>query len=379
MDVFFNSRKIKFDVLHKLLLAHMRRERVYKVNVFINLDDIFHKLHNPILDRRMSVSNSNTIVQLTSNIINLAAHYREYMMREGWNPKIFLYYTSSTKGPFRNTIYRESYRNHYIQINSETNQKSPHLNMALPGAISLTKSIVQYIEGVYMIDSTFIEPSVLPMAISSMNFADYNFIITRDPYDYQYVAQDKWMIIYADSEEERSTVITPSNIWRFVAEKEKMSVSEYSLDYQASLYPFALCINGDSYRGIPRIRKCGWKSILKIIDDLSKEPVALTSVTLRERTVDKLRGDNKVSLEDINRNLSCTDIQLQFQRLNLSQNPVFNADLMMQMTDVPDNENLLTVDRIYFGNHHLNIPFLTKQMSGNSKYIGKFNLEGKGD
>lgn len=379
MDVFFNSRKIKFDVLHKLLLAHMRRERVYKVNVFINLDDIFHKLHNPILDRRMSVSNSNTIVQLTSNIINLAAHYREYMMREGWNPKIFLYYTSSTKGPFRNTIYRESYRNHYIQINNETNQKSPHLNMALPGAISLTKSIVQYIEGVYMIDSTFIEPSVLPMAISSMNFADYNFIITRDPYDYQYVAQDKWMIIYADSEEERSTVITPSNIWRFVAEKEKMSVSEYSLDYQASLYPFALCINGDSYRGIPRIRKCGWKSILKIIDDLSKEPVALTSVTLRERTVDKLRGDNKVSLEDINRNLSCTDIQLQFQRLNLSQNPVFNADLMMQMTDVPDNENLLTVDRIYFGNHHLNIPFLTKQMLGNSKYVGKFNLEGKGD
>lgn len=379
MDVFFNSRKIKFDVLHKLLLAHMRRERVYKVNVFINLDDIFHKLHNPILDRRMSVSNSNTIVQLTSNIINLAAHYREYMMREGWNPKIFLYYTSSTKGPFRNTIYRESYRNHYIQINSETNQKSPHLNMALPGAISLTKSIVQYIEGVYMIDSTFIEPSVLPMAISSMNFADYNFIITRDPYDYQYVAQDKWMIIYADSEEERSTVITPSNIWRFVAEKEKMSVSEYSLDYQASLYPFALCINGDSYRGIPRIRKCGWKSILKIIDDLSKEPVALTSVTLRERTVDKLRGDNKVSLEDINRNLSCTDIQLQFQRLNLSQNPVFNADLMMQMTDVPDNENLLTVDRIYFGNHHLNIPFLTRQMPGNSKYVGKFNLEGKGD
>ena len=379
MDVFFNSRKIKFDVLHKLLLTHMRRERVYKVNVFINLDDIFHKLHNPILDRRMSVSNSNTIVQLTSNIINLAAHYREYMMREGWNPKIFLYYTSSTKGPFRNTIYRESYRNHYIQINSETNQKSPHLNMALPGAISLTKSIVQYIEGVYMIDSTFIEPSVLPMAISSMNFADYNFIITRDPYDYQYVSQDKWMIIYADSEDERSTVITPSNIWRFVAEKEKMSVSEYSLDYQASLYPFALCINGDSYRGIPRIRKCGWKSILKIIDDLSKEPVALTSVTLRERTVDKLRGDNKVSLEDINRNLSCTDIQLQFQRLNLSQNPVFNADLMMQMTDVPDNENLLTVDRIYFGNHHLNISFLTKQMLGNSKYIGKFNLKGKGD
>ena len=379
MDVFFNSRKIKFDVLHKLLITHMRRERVYKVNVFINLDDIFHKLHNPILDRRMSVSNSNTIVQLTSNIINLAAHYREYMMREGWNPKIFLYYTSSTKGPFRNTIYRESYRNHYIQINSETNQKSPHLNMALPGAISLTKSIVQYIEGVYMIDSTFIEPSVLPMAISSMNFADYNFIITRDPYDYQYVAQDKWMIIYADSEEERSTVITPSNIWRFVAEKEKMSVSEYSLDYQASLYPFALCINGDSYRGIPRIRKCGWKSILKIIDDLSKEPVALTSVTLRERTVDKLRGDNKVSLEDINRNLSCTDIQLQFQRLNLSQNPVFNADLMMQMTDVPDNENLLTVDRIYFGNHHLNISFLTKQMLGNSKYIGKFNLKGKGN
>lgn len=370
MDFYFHARQVKFDVLHKLIGPIIRTHQIQNVNVFINLDDILHKLHNPQIDKDLTVSKSNTIVRLTSDIINLAAHYREYMMREGWNTKVYLFYTSSTKGPFRNTVYRHSYRDHFININANTNQNYAHLNMAIPGVLSLTKSIVQYIEGVYLIDSSFIEPSVAPMILNSLYPADFNFIVTRDEYDYQYVIYPGWAIIYADSDEDKSALITSYNLWNFIATKEKIDKEKFSLNYQASLYPFALSIIGNKYRGIPKIRKCGWVTVLKVIDDLSKEPSGISSVSLREKAVDKLRGKSKVTMEDINANLACTDIYMQFTRFHVESNPSIQADFSTQMIDIPDYENLLTVDRIYFKDYHLNIPFLTKQMP-NSVYFGK--------
>ncbi len=370
MDFYFHARQVKFDVLHKLIGPIIRTHQIQNVNVFINLDDILHKLHNPQIDKDLTVSKSNTIVRLTSDIINLAAHYREYMMREGWNTKVYLFYTSSTKGPFRNTVYRHSYRDHFININANTNQNYAHLNMAIPGVLNLTKSIVQYIEGVYLIDSSFIEPSVAPMILNSLYPADFNFIVTRDEYDYQYVIYPGWAIIYADSDEDKSVLITSYNLWNSIATKEKIDKEKFSLNYQASLYPFALSIIGNKYRGIPKIRKCGWVTVLKVIDDLSKEPSGISSVSLREKAVDKLRGKSKVTMEDINANLACTDIYMQFTRFHVESNPSIQADFSTQMIDIPDYENLLTVDRIYFKDYHLNIPFLTKQMP-NSVYFGK--------
>lgn len=375
MDAYFNARKVKFEVLHKLIGPIARTHQIHTVNVFINLDDILHKLHKPQIVSQLTVSNSNTILRLTSNIINQAAHYREYMMREGWKPVVYLYYTSSTKGPFRNTVYRDTYRDHFKNINSETNQNYMHLNMAIPGALSLTKSIVQYIEGIYLIDTSFIEPSVAPMILNSIRPADFNFIVTRDEYEYQYVIYPDWAIIYADSDEEKSAVITSSNIWNFIATKEKIKKDKFSLNYQASLYPFALSIIGNKYRGIPKIRKCGWVTVLSVIDALSKEPSGISMVTLREKTVDRLRGKHLVTLDDINANMACTDIQTQFNRLHINSNHALNADIETQMIDIPDYENLITVDRVYFRDCHLNIPFLTKQMPDSGYFGKKFYLD----
>lgn len=374
MDFYFHARQVKFDVLHRLLGPIIRTHRIHTVNVYINLDDVLHRLHNPQIDKDLTVSTSNTIVRLTSDIINLAAHYREYMMREGWTPKIYLFYTSSTKGPFRNNVYRESYRDHFKNINSPTNQNYAHLNMAIPGALSLVKSIVQYIDGIYLIDSSFIEPSVAPMILNFMDSADFNFVVTRDEYDYQYVTYPDWAIIYADSEEEKSNVITSANLWNFIGTREKIDKEKFSLNYQAALYPFALSIIGNKYRGIPKVRKCGWGTVLKIIDELSKEPSGVSSITLREKTVDRLRGKSKVTLDDINANMACTDIHMQFTRLHVGTNPSINADFTTQMIDIPDYENLLTVDRIYFKDYHLNIPFLTKQMPDSVYFGRKFYL-----
>ena len=62
----------------------------------------------------------------------------------------------------------------------------------------------------------------------------------------------------------------------------------------------------------------------------------------------------------------------------MQTNSVLSMDLTTQMVDVPDYENLLTVDRIYFKDYHLNIPFLTKQMPDSPMVNRKFRLDKKG-
>lgn len=378
MDAYFNYHKVKFEVLYRLMNPIARRHQIHNVNVFINLDDLLHRLHRPVINDELTISTSNTIVRLVSSIINLAAHYREYMMREGWTPKVYLCYSSSFHGPFRNMVYIENYRDHFKTISSELNQEYAYLNRVIPPALNLVKSICQYIEGVYLVDSTYVEPSVLPLILSEMRHADYNFLVTRDEYDYQYTSYQNWAIIYANSDEEKSELITSSNLWKFVAEKNKVNTEDLSLDYQASLYSFVLSVTGNRYRGIPRIKKCGWSRILSIVDEISKEPTSITASTLREKVIDRLRGKTYLTLDQINANLACTDIQTQYRRLNMQTNSVLSMDLTTQMVDVPDYENLLTVDRIYFKDYHLNIPFLTKQMPDSPIVNRKFRLDKKG-
>ena len=173
-------------------------------------------------------------------------------------------------------------------------------------------------------------------------------------------------------------MITSSNLWKFVAEKNKVNTEDLSLDYQASLYSFVLSVIGNRYRGIPRIKKCGWSRILSIVDEISKEPTSITASTLREKVIDRLKGKTYLTLDQISVNLACTDIQTQYRRLNMQTNSVLSMDLTTQMVDVPDYENLLTVDRIYFKDYHLNIPFLTKQMHDSPMVNRKFRLDKKG-
>lgn len=377
MDVYFNSRKIKFEEMYTLFGPINKSRTIRTVNVFINLDDVLHKMHNPTLSKSFAISNSHTLVCLTSNIINLAAHYREFMMRQGWKPKVYLFYTSFIHGPFRNSVYRETYRDHFMNINSNLNQNYAGMNAAIPNAINLVRSICQYIEGVYCIDSEFLEPSIIPLMISKMEIADLNIVVTRDQYDYQYAAIDDWAVLYANSMDQKARLIQAQNIWKVLGEQEKVKEEKWSLNYPASLYSFGLAIIGNRYRGIPRIRRCGWKTVLSIFDEFSKEPTSISSATMRIRTLDKLQGKNKATIEDINNNLACTDIVQQYGRMDVSGNPSISANITTQMTDIPDYENLLTVDRIYFEKAHLNIPFLTKQLGDVTVSDKKFKLDRK--
>lgn len=376
MDVHFNARKIKFEQLNALMDPILRSQSIRTANIFINLDDLLHSMHRPQTESEMIASNKNSSVQMTSNILNLAAHYREWILRRGIFPKVYLVYSSSYNGPFENSMFTEKYRSYFIGINALTNTKFGHLNSAIRSSIPFLEEICHYIEGVYLIDTLQMEPSVGPLILANNNPADWNLLITRDRYDYQYADYPKWAILYPDFGD-TSVVITSQNLWSAIAAKESIEETVDYSSFSPSLYPLALSILGNKYRSLPRMHGCGWKTLYEVIHGAIKEHDRVPSIIMQELILQqltlRLKPKKLQSLVDlVNTNLDCTDITRQMNRTG----PITSSHLQAQIIDVPDYENLVNVDRSYFRNHHINIPFLTRQTPDFSKPF-YFKKEGK--
>ena len=364
MDVHFNARKVKFEDLNKLTDGVSRSQSIHTVNLFINIDDMLHSLHRPQTEYEIQVSGgsvSQVILQLTSNILNLGAHYREWALRKGWYPYTFFVYTSAMNGPFENSMYVEKYRDYFIQTNSPLNQKFGVLNQAIPKALALVANICQYIPHVYAIDSSFQEPSVMPYTIAErFSKRDWNFIVTRDRYDFQYVNHPRWSVIYPDYAEE-SVLVTPANLWSVIAKKEKIE-PEYQKNYPLSAYPIAVAIVGNPYRSLPRMRGCGWKTFYSILSEAEVQSYDSTSagfeelllLTLRKRFQTRRIGN---LIDIVNASLECIDVRRQSER----GSEITETFVTTMMTDIPDYENLVTIDRCYFTKFPINIPFLTHE------------------
>ena len=114
MDRIFNAYKIRYDVLTPQMLPIRASRKIRTINIFINVDDFFHKLHRPDTDREFQTTGKNASKQVVSNLINLAAHYKHWAVKEHLTPNIYLIYTTSVI--FRNTMTLKSYRDYYKKI-----------------------------------------------------------------------------------------------------------------------------------------------------------------------------------------------------------------------------------------------------------------------
>ena len=367
MDIHFNAYKIKYAIMDKLLFPIIRSKNIDSVNVFINLDDILHKLHRPQVCQEIQISGDQTGKHIISNILNIIAHYRQWCVRQGWETRVICYYTSAIHGGFKNNIYTPKYRKHFCEINHEMNSEYYFINRAIIESDKLIKIISQYIDKVYIIDSRFLEPSIVPLWFSEQVFkSTWNIIISRDLYDLQYSYIDSWIFLYPKGND--SKICDYTNLWKFLSEIEKIN-DNTNKDYEPSLYPIILTIVGQKYRNIPRLKRIGWKSIFKVLDRLSDISEDFSRTSMEILLVNEIKSKN-TSIDDITNNLNSIDIQSQVYSIG----EIEKTDLLAQIIDIPDYENLLEMNQLYFSKCPINLPFLTEQKERNRKKNNPFNL-----
>ena len=361
MDSHFNGYKVKYDLLNKYMIPICNSQIVKSINVFVNLDDLFHLMHNPLINQEFQICGQDAPNQLVSNIFNLLAHYRYWCIKNHYTCKIYGIYTSTIRS-FKNNIHIPAYRDKFKKIYAEENASYYFVNNAITSGMATAKIISKYVPDVYIIDSKYIEPSMIPLYIADdVNPADWNILISRDPYDLQYSYRNRWSMITPKGEYSR--LINQDGIWDYVNYKERIyQEDDKILRYPYGLYILARAVVGDTYRSIPRLRKIGWKTLFKYLDQIMEENPDASEVTLKVKLIDKIKGRSQLTNEDINDNLSSINIDLQKDVMLKIDETVITSQLL----DIPDFGNLQELNRMYFLKYPINLQFLCNTSAINS-------------
>lgn len=342
MEAIFNLYKVKFEYLNSLMRKYDNDlQEGRKVNLFINLESVVRMLLNINTNDLAKVSQVN-LTTVSSNIINLASHYRLYFSKRNMYSRIYLYFPSALKTYLNSSIvegYRQTY---YEKVCRNPNTKV--ISNSILDSTDIVKIICEYIEGVYFVESGNIENSLIPYIIYKENNDSKfrNFILSDDIYDFQYVNYG-FEIIYP--RKENSDFITKSNLIEFIKNKEDV---DNESSFSSNILPFVLSIVGDKRRSIPKISGLGFKKVFKAITK------AIENKSINENT-DNINILSTIIKNEYQKKLisnhSVIDLNTQFNLLG--RHDIYN--IMKQVVDKFDDDSLKKLNSIYFSESPINL------------------------
>jgi len=348
MEIIFNLFKIRFKLLDELLTNNCKEITPNStINLFINFEPILKKLVTANIEDYLKVKKDERSIELMSNILNLASHYRSFFSKNKLYSKIYIYISYPIiKNTYKNRAMNENYRKYY-EDKYGNNPKTFVLSQTLSTIIPLLSVITDYIEGVYFIKSNNIESSLIPYIITK-NFKDssINLILSNDKYEYQYV-NNNFYIIHPKKQD--SYIIGKDNLIEIIKYEDKI-INNIEID--SSLYPFIKSILGDKYRNIEKIKNLGLLTIIKTLDKAIKQGVINNNTNSINILSNIIKKEFKNHLLN---NYYTTNLGSQFKALTLKD--IYSVT--EQIIDKFDNLSLRNLNDKYFTQYPIQLLELT--------------------
>ena len=339
IDPIFNMFKTKFSVMDNLGLLNKNADRI---DIYINLESIFKVLMSPRVNNYLmtTTNNNNTFkLNLMSNIVNLAQHYRLYATKYHKDSRVFLYW-NYPKSEYRNSEYISGYREYYNH-KMYKNEGCEYISRNLSECLNFMTKLFGYINQVYLIDGKTIDSSVIPYLVESGIYCDrenenvQKIIISNTKYDFQYVCYGFTLL---ETNKDDSCIITEDNVISVL--KSRMGIKT-EMTIPNNLIPFTISLLGDRYRNIPKLSGVGLGTIIKMVN------TALDNVLITDQTrdVDML---SKIIAEKYRdqfiKNYLCTYIPKQYDDLS----PLEVREIEKQIVDKFDDNALAYINEKYF-------------------------------
>lgn len=339
INIIFNTFKVKYSKLDHLIVNNCTDvNKKSRVNVFINLEPIFNKLLKTDIDEYMQVKGKEKLHEVISNIINIAAHYRLFFTKNKIYSRVYLYTGFPFNSKYENSMFIDHYRKS-IKHKLTKDARYTTISAILTSAITFTQTILEYIDGVHLITSDFIEPSLIPSIIHENTENDFiNFIVSSDKYEYQYVNKDGWYIIRP--KQENSYIVTHNNLIGTIKWESKVL---NDVKVGPNFYPFILSLTGNKYRDIIGIQGLGIAKTIKMIDKSIKQGL-ISSKADNINTLLKIIKDSYIPLVTTNHRV--IDLRTQL----ISTSPRNKYDIIDSIINKFDPDSLKKInDEIMVG------------------------------
>lgn len=360
MEALFNLFKIKFDKLDELLNEGNNITPDSTINIYFNLEPIWRLMINNNNENFLRNRSKTRIIEVTSNIINIAAHYRLWCKKHKLQSRVILYTPSFDKIVYKNAMFNHRYRSYALfKYNEDTNYYI--CQETIRESITMAKTILEYIEGVYLIEGYDVEPSVIPYIINKkFSPKDINFIVTTDAYDFQYANYDYYVF---RPKKDDSFLIRKNCILETLKTLEGIKNETIVPD---NMYTFIYSILGDKNRNIDKIKRLGLSTILNLISKAIDVNLINDKTESIEMLVQALKEEHRGAVLN---NFYCIDVDFQENVMPSSS----KLKIEYQIKDRFDNDSLIKINNTYFGEFPIQLLELTESINTNKNVNPKRN------
>lgn len=320
------------------------------VNVYINLEGV---LRNLTLQRNLNslvnLHKKKIVLDLEAAIVNLVASYRGFFLKEKYNPKIFLYYTSLNDYPQYMNIYSKYYRNYYRNKYTKNPEYRSMGNLFQEIIIPETKLILSYVKNCYLLESTTFDGSIIPLIVANTN-QNPNVLISSDVFDTLYMFQHNFRTIYMKRRYSNLKVISDidSAVQSIIKGENPFELTIFNSELY---YRLLLSIKGSKIRNINSAKGFGYLKFLKALQEGIETDVVLKDFESIESVI-KLFPEKYQ--KDICDAFHCVNLETQYGLI-----PEADREFILhQIVDNVDNESLEKLNSERFFEFPINLQML---------------------
>lgn len=271
------SYYIKYDRLLQMVSSTFKNSTAEEVNIYIDLYDMLYPLYN----KEVEELSSEVIV---SCVLNLCAHLRGYFNRTHHvYTKFYLVYSTNT-GELQNKFITQG----YDVKSKDMIAKNKIVNRIIGEAFEKIDLLTKYIDQIYFVNKTVLDPSViiydLILKEEASGNTNPNIIITKSNMAYQIPAMNKNSYIFRPYKKDRidlSYVVQYSDsLFYFIKDTRKnLELNEDRVFYITKINPELLglfiSITGIPNKGVKAI--CNTSSTLTAFYNAIKDKQLLNN------------------------------------------------------------------------------------------------------
>jgi hypothetical protein len=252
-----NEVKIKYDYLDQLLEEKLNDIRFGNdVNIVIDLKEIFRKFFRPniMIDNLIG---RDIIEEITSDIINVIGHYRNYLYKKGkYSTFYFLYSKSECEiMKTKHADYKKDYYSKYFHGENELDQ---HKASILKKVVEALDKIINHIPNASFINtSEFDEYVVASFLIGKTKPNEINLILSNDELMAQLISKNTFMLNIKGI---NTKILDESNSISVIIDKPTKVTNK--------LLPLLLSISGADRYNLENIERIGLIKGVNMIDKL---------------------------------------------------------------------------------------------------------------
>lgn len=260
IEKILNSKKLRYENLNELIGNLPKGKDT--VTMYIDIMSVIGQIFAPNVIEEVKLFGNREKFLLSSNIINMAAHFRRYFATRKDMYTNFIFFYDSKPSKYELLDYPEYKLDTYNKRFNENNSDFMELNKLVKENLNLCKTLGDYLPHIYFIDTEDLNPAIVP----------YYYISTQLDNEVGIIySNDKLQALNCISHKNKDVYLLRSSYANseFYSSSDLMSL--YSKDennLNVGLLPYLFAISGYKKFNIDGLKNIGEKKAIKLIQKL---------------------------------------------------------------------------------------------------------------